>query len=225
MAPQPVRSVGAPRRGPASLAGAGVPLSVQSAVPGPLACMVPRERRAPCPGRAGPVLAYQVIAAFSRPGEVVATAGIGASTLAAAAAAAGRTAIILNPGTQPGRRAVLAVSAACTCPTDPGLDGLGPDDPGLNHDIQACAAALRPGGLLAVLTSAALAPGRPGEVVARARAAGLGYAQHIVFVQAVIRGDSLGGPQPPPRPHGPLVHAAVHTDLLLFTAPEGPADD
>jgi hypothetical protein len=224
MAPQPVRSVGLPRRGPASPLGAGVPLSVQTAIPGPPACLDPRERRA-CPGRCGPVLAYRVIASFSRSGDLVATAGIGARALAAAAAAAGRSAIILNPGTQPGRQAVLAVSAACTCPTDPGLGGLGADDPGLNDDIQACAAALRPGGLLAVLTSAARAPGQVGRVVARARAAGLGYTQHIVLVHAVIRGDSLDGPLLPPDPHCPLVHAAAHTDLLLFTAPEGTADD
>jgi hypothetical protein len=224
MAPQPVRSVGPPRRGPASPVGAGVPLSVQTAVPGPLACQVPRERRA-CPGRCGPVFAYRVIASFSRSGDLVATAGVGARALAAAAAAAGRTAIILNPGTQPGRGAVLAVSAACTCPTDPGLGGLGADDPGLNDDIQACAAALRPGGLLAVLTSAARAPGLPGRVVARARAAGLGYTQHIVLVHAVISGDNLDGPQPPQGLDSAGVHAAAHTDLLLFTAPEGTADD
>lgn len=223
MAPQPVRSVGPPPRAPASPAGAGVPLSVQSAIPGPLACLVPRERRA-CPGRSGPVLAYRVVASFSRSGDLVATAGVGARALAAAAAAAGRKAIILNPGTQPGRRAVLAVTAACACPATR-LPGLGPDDPGLNDDIRACAAALRPGGLLAVLTSAARAPGQAGWVVARARAAGLGYTQHIVLVHAVISGDSFDGPLLPPDPNGPLVHAAAHTDLLLFTAPEGPVDD
>jgi len=156
---------------------------------------VPRERRG-CPGRPGPVLVCRVVAAFSRRGEVVATAGIGAGALAEAAAAAGRTAVIVSPGTQPHGRAVLAVTAACPCPaTRP--PGLGPDDPGLDDAIGTCARALRLGGLLAVLTSAARAPGLPGDVVARARTAGLGYPQHIVLVHAVIRGDSLDGPQLP----------------------------
>jgi len=142
--------------------------------------------------------------------------------LAAAAAAAGRTAIILTPGAQPRGQAVLAVTTACPCPaTRP--SGLGPADPGLGDAIRACARALRPRGLLAVLTSAAHAPGQPGRVVARARAAGLGYTQHIVLVHAVVSGDSLDGPQLP-HPHRPLVHAAAHTDLILFTA-QGTADD
>lgn len=221
MVPQVARSVGPPRC--ASPAGAKVPLSVQLAVPGSVVCLDPRERGTPCPGRAGPVLAYRVIAAFSRRGEHVATAGIGARMLAAAAAAAGRTAVIVSPGTQPRGRAVLAVTAACPCPATR-LAGAGPDDPGLDDAIGACARALRPSGLLAVLTSAARTPGLPGQVVARARAAGLGYTQHIVLVHAVIRGDSLDGPQPPPHPLCPLVHAAVHTDLMLFTA-QGTADD
>ena len=224
MVPQASRSYGPAMRTQRSPAGAGVPLSVQPAVPGPLACPDTRKRRAPCPGRAGPVLAYRVIAAFSRPGELIATAGIGAGTLAAAAAAAGRTAVIVSPGRQPRGRAVLALTAACPCPATrpPGLDRA---DPGLDDAIGACARALRPGGLLAILTSAARAPGQAGRVVARARAAGLGYTQHIVLVHAVIRGDSLDGPQLPPRPPGPPAHAAAHTDLLLFTVPGGPADD
>jgi len=223
MASQVGRSVGPPRRASASPAGAGVPLSVQAAVPGPSACLDPRERSA-CPGRVAPVLAYRVIAAFSRPGEVVATAGIRARTLAAAAAAAGRTAVIVSPGTHQRGRAVLAVTAACPCPANL-LPVLGPDYPALDDAIGACARALRPGGLLSVLTSAACAPGQAGRVVARARAAGLGYTQHIVLVHAVIRADSFDWPQLPPDPNGPLVHAAAHTDLLLFTAPEGPADE
>jgi len=223
MAPQVARSVGPPRRASASPAGAGVPLSVQAAIPGPLACPFPRERRA-CPGRSSPVLAYRVIAAFSRRGELIATAGIEARTLAGAAAAAGRTAVIVSPDTHQRGQAVLAVTAACPCSANR-LPGLGPDVPGLDDAIGPCARALRPGGLLAVLTSAAHAPGLPGDVVARARAAGLGYTQHIVLVHAAIRGDSLDAPQFPPDPHCPLAYAAAHTDLLLFARPEGPADD
>jgi hypothetical protein len=51
------------------------------------------------------------------------------------------------------------------------------------------------------------------------------HTQHIVLVHAVISCDSFDGPPLPPDPNGPPVHAAAHTDLLLFTAPEGPADD
>ena len=222
MAPQVARSVGPPRCASALPAGARVPLSVQTAIPGPLACLVPRERLA-CPGHSGPVLAYRVIASFSRRGELIATAGIGARMLAAAAAAAGRTAVIVSPGTQPRGRAVLAVTAACPCPATR-LPGLRPDDPGLDDAIGACARALRPGGLLAVVTSAARAPGLPGDVIARARAAGLGYTQHIVFVHAVIRGDSLDGSQFPRGLHSVGVHAAAHTDLILVTS-QGAADD
>ena len=200
-----------------------MPLSVQTAIPGPLACLVPRERRA-CPGCSGSVLAYRVIASFSRRGEHIATTGFGAGMLAAAAAAAGRTAIVVSPGMQLRGRAVLAVTATGPCPAAR-LPRVDLDNPGLDDAIRACARALRPGGLLAVLTSAARSPGLPGDVVARARAAGLGYTQHIVLVHAAIRGDSLNAPQLPPDPHYPSVHATAHIDLLLFTSPEGPADD
>ncbi len=96
-----------------------------------------------------------------------------------------------------------------------------PGDPGLDDAIGACARALRPGGLLAVLTSAACTPTQAGRVVGWAHAAGLGYTQHIVLVHAFIRGDSLDVPQRSPCP----LSATAHTDQLLFTAPEGRADD
>src|SRR5271166_5483253 len=63
----------------------GLPLSVWPGVPEP-GCPAPDPDLPPCPG-AG---AVPVIAAFSRPGDLVAVPGAGCAALAAAAARTGR---------------------------------------------------------------------------------------------------------------------------------------
>jgi hypothetical protein len=88
----------------------------------------------------------------------------------------------------------------------------GEPDPGAA--FAACERALRPGGVLAVITAGAAASGgrladTAGSVVATARAAGLVYAQHIVLVRAAIDGDRLAPPPPAPAP--PALAAAPST--------------
>ena len=189
-----------------------------------------------------------MITAFSRPGELVAVAGPGAdcAILVVAAVSTGRrigqiTAGPPLPGEQAGQRspacqagpspamlpggaryragqAALAVTVAAGGSSPPG--GLETSEAA---PYAACQQALRPGGVLAVLTGR---PG-PGQVpdlslaVACARAAGLVYAQHIILIHAAIDGGQL---RPLPGIHlAPCclqdgqAGALVHSDLLLFT--------
>jgi hypothetical protein len=112
-------------------------------------------------------------------------------------------------------------------PPDPVGDGVcgGAAEPDLGLLCAASQRALRPGGLLVVVTSTAWHPGWAGQVTAHARAAGLVYAQHIVAVHASISGDRLLGPGPGPGAgavgSGPAhtSHLPVHTDLLVFAQP------
>jgi len=123
----------------------------------------------------------------------------------------------------------------CACPA-PGCREPGPaagdadqdGDPGLPWP--ACQRALRPGGLLAVITTAVWRPGWAGQLIAHARAAGLMYAQHVIALHAPIRDDHLVSPQA--NPGAPAAaspadarHLPVHTDLLLFAQPGGPRHD
>ena len=80
-----------------------------------------------------------------------------------------------------------------------------------------------PGGLLAVMTCYPAAGGVPdlGLAVARARAAGLVYTQHIILIHAAIDGDQF---RPSPRPARPPAGGRIYTDLLIFTKP-GACDD
>jgi hypothetical protein len=87
--------------------------------------------------------------------------------------------------------------------------------------------------VLAVITASTPSPGGlrddPGQVISRARAAGLVYAQHIVALHAAIV-DSQIIPRPedtrpedtarPDQAAGPAaVHVRIHSDLLVFTKP------
>jgi hypothetical protein len=87
---------------------------------------------------------------------------------------------------------------------------------------------LRPGGILAVIA------GRPASgpvpdlslAIARARAAGLVYAQHIILIHARIDGGQLR-PLPglrlaAPSPPGGPPAAGIHSDLLILTKPGSP---
>jgi hypothetical protein len=194
--------------------------------------------RAPGGGPVTTAAARRVIGAFSRPGDLVAAAGGCSPAVTEAAAAAGRGVRALVPGPslalhRPGDPAALPP------PGDPaaGTAGLAvagwgtqeqggepAEDPG--PVFAACERALRPGGVLAVITGPA-APGgtftgTAGSVVAAARAAGLIYAQHIVLVRAGIDGDHLTPAAPSTGPGGPG-GSPIHDDLLIFTKPGGEA--
>jgi hypothetical protein len=95
----------------------------------------------------------------------------------------------------------------------------------------ACQRVLRRGGVLAVITASAPGLGGlrddPGEVISRARAAGLVYAQHIVALHVPVTGSQITPAAAAVRP-GEMavpaaVHARVHSDFLVFTQPGTPA--
>lgn len=100
----------------------------------------------------------------------------------------------------------------------------------------ACAAALRPGGLLVTVTKNTRRAGRcldlAGLTVALAEAAGLTYLQHVIAIHAAVRDGRLHA-RPSfwqltqtrrARAHGQPVHLVVHEDVCLFRAPQIPSD-
>jgi len=194
-----------------------VPVSVWPAIPAPARCPA-SPGQLPCPRRYASTAALAVISALSRPGDLVAVPGPEDEVFLAAAAGAGRRAARSGAGA-----AALAVVTACPVPgcRPPAPAGVGDADPGLPW--AACQRALRPGGLLAVITAAVRHPGWAGQLIAHARAAGLVYAQHVIALHAPICDDHLLSPQAQPvgAPAGPADtgHLPVHTDLLLFTKP------
>jgi len=163
---------------------------------GPAAgCRPPRLGGCPAPAISA------ILTAFSSPGDLV----IADRALCGAVTAAGARSSPPGPAApQPG--AVLAVGAAAR--------GAG--------WYAACRRALRPGGVLAVLTRTPepdLSPGLGGAVT-RARSAGLLYSQHIILIHAGISGSQLvpfSPPGPAPAASGPQTCARIHTDLLIFT--------
>jgi hypothetical protein len=130
----------------------------------------------------------------------------------------GGPALLLTPGDPDAGQAALAVAGChgpgCCAAPDPGGYG--------TVLYAACERLLRPGGILAVITASPAPDGPPaglagGTVVAAARAAGLGYAQHIVLVHAAISGDRL---DPGPAALSPA-GGRIHSDLQVFTKPQG----
>jgi len=204
-----------------------VPVTVWPAIPAPHRCLSSLGQ-VPCPCRYTSAAARAVISALSRPGDLVTVPGRGDEAFLAAAASTGRRAARSGAGS-----AALAVVAACPVPgcRPPGkaADDTGPDrDPGLPW--AACQRALRPGGLLAVITAAFRDPGWAGQLIAHARTAGLVYAQHVIALHAPLHDDRLLSP-PPPQPCASAAspaqtrHLPVHTDLLLFAQPGGACHD
>jgi hypothetical protein len=191
-----------------------------------------------------------LVTAFSRPGDLVAAPDPATSGLVAvAAASAGRRALgvaAASPGPaagpdpdcawlQPGGpaallrdrcrvagQAALAVITACPAPCCDPAGAEGGADTGTEVLYAACQRILKPGGVLAVITTAARAPAGPAGVIARARAAGLVYAQHIIALHAPVRDSRLHRP-PGPCPDG--AHLPAHSDFLIFTTPGGPRHD
>jgi hypothetical protein len=170
-----------------------------------------------------------VISALSRPGDLIAAPAPGDEAFLAAAASTGRRAAGSAAGT-----AALAVVTACPVPDcrphGPAADGSGGDtDPHLPW--AACRRALRPGGMLAVITAAVQQPRWAIQVIAHARAAGLVYVQHVVALHAALCEDRLLSPcaplpgSAPAASPGQLTHLPVHTDLLLFVQPGGTRHD
>ena len=201
----------------------GLPLSVWPGVPEP-GCPAPDPDPPPCPG-AG---ALPIIAAFSRPGDLVAVPGAGCAVLAAAAARTGRRVlgILASPGDQPGGASCAAGQAALAVTVFSGGQPAG-GTPGETALYAACQRALRPGGVLAVIAGRP-APGQIPDLshaVACARASGLVYAQHIVLLHAALDGGQLrpfpGQPAASCPRQGPP-GARIHADLLVLTKPGGP---
>ena len=208
--------------------GLGVPLSVWAASPA--------------------TEAARAVAEFSRPGDlvVVLDAGTGAVLASAAAAGAGRRVLGLVPGVAAchiaGLRLDLALSPAARPLTQvrPGGPGvlLDPASPHAGQAALAIAAvprdgpgevyaaserALRPGGVLVVLTAPAPAPGADSTAaIAAGRAAGLVYAQHVIALRVPLADGQLIAPPGTAPPPG-AVCARVHADVLVLTKPGGTA--
>lgn len=159
--------------------------------------------RAPRPGGCPAAAILAVLTAFSGPGDLVIAdpALCGAITSACARRS--------PPGpAAPQPWAALAVGAAAR--------GAG--------WYAACRRALRPGGVLAILTRTPEPDRSPGlgGAITRARSAGLLYSQHIILIHAAISGSQLvpfSPPGPAPAAGGPQTCARIHTDLLIFTTP------
>ncbi len=209
---------------PAMAGRTGLPLSVWPGVPGP-GCPAPDPDLPPCPG-AG---ALPVIAAFSRPGDLVAVPGAGCAALAAAAARTGRRVlgIAAGPGGQPGGARSAAGQAALAVTVFSGRLPASGTAAGETVLYAACQRVLRPGGVLTVI-AARPAPGQIPDLshaVACARAAGFVYAQHIVLLHAAVDGGQL---RPFPGQHAASCPredppgARIHADLLVLTKPGGP---
>jgi hypothetical protein len=138
----------------------------------------------------------------------------------------GGPALLLAAGNpEAGQAALAIIGGGEPAPGEPAAD------PGVLY--AACQRVLRPGGVLAVITASTPGPGGlrddPGEVISRARAAGLVYAQHIVALHVPVTGSQIapapgpGGAARPGEVAGPAaVHARVHSDFLVFTQPGFP---
>lgn len=136
--------------------------------------------------------------------------------------------LLLEAGNPEAGQAALVITGS----GEPAPAGACPDEPAADPGVlyAACQRVLRPGGVLAVVTASTAGPGGlrddPGEVISRARAAGLVYAQHIVALHAPITdGQITPAPGDAARPGevaGPVaVHARAHSDFLVFTQPGG----
>lgn len=169
---------------------------------------------------------------YSRPGDTVLATGLDAARVAAVMAArAGRR--LANPprhpATQRERRGGALVEPA---PHSLGLIlAVELPVPLVWHDgepYRTWARWLRPGGVLAVITANPAGVDdfahHTASVVRAAEAAGLSYLQHIVAVLAHVEGDRLLVADSPPhrRDRARTVHVPAHSDLLVFTAPQGP---
>jgi hypothetical protein len=136
----------------------------------------------------------------------------------------GGPALLLEAGNPEAGQAALAITG----------DGEpAPGEPAADPSVlyAACQRVLRRGGVLAVITASAPGLGGlrddPGEVISRARAAGLVYAQHIVALHVPVTGSQITPAAAAVRP-GEMavpaaVHARVHSDFLVFTQPGTPA--
>jgi hypothetical protein len=140
----------------------------------------------------------------------------------------GGPALLLEAGNpEAGQAALVITGSGEPAPTRACPDELAAD-PGVLY--AACQRVLRPGGVLAVITASTPGPGGlrddPGEVISRARAAGLVYAQHIVALHAPITDGQItpasGDAACPGEVAGlAAVHARAHSDFLVFTQPGG----
>lgn len=170
-----------------------------------------------------------VIAAFSRPGDLVAVSDAGCAALAAASARTGRriVSIATGPGGQPSGASCAPGQAALAITVFPGGLSAGSAAAGEPMLYAACQRALWPGGILAIIADRPAQGQIPdlSHAVASARAAGLVYAQHIVLIHAAVDDGQL---RPFPGQHvtsgsryGPP-GARIHADLIVLTKPGGP---
>ena len=95
-----------------------------------------------------------------------------------------------------------------------------------------CFDILRPGGTLVTVTQSSRHAGRThdraGQTVALCRAAGFGYTQHVVAIDAALRDSELVARAPSrtlaafrrARQHGEPAHLLIHQDVCVFVKPD-----
>ncbi|MGF1431544.1 hypothetical protein [Kitasatospora sp. LaBMicrA B282] len=235
----------------------GVPLSVW--LTEPLAGCCPRCETpigAACANRLPLGLAHQIVCAFTAPGDLVYVPDTGNATCLIAAVKAGRRALGLvrtahdsdladsaiqqqaaevsslaflrrgHPDTHTvladhhHASARLAIAAPHAHTTHAQLAAL----------TDACAQALKPGGVLAITTRQNIGQDTAGHLVAHARASGLVYLQYIVAAEATATDGRLIPATPAPVRHRqdcvchhtrpwPGRHNVIHNDLYAFAKP------
>ena len=182
--------------------------------------------------RAGVATAAAGVATAASPGGAVTAATptgpvAGAPATASPTGSAGPAAgpVVGVSRRRPARASGAALVVVLAGPVTSGARGARRPIP--SRALRAWSAALRPGGILAVLTPPQIGHRRwgppPGGIVATAQDIGLAYTAHIVLVHTPVRDGQLQRPDSPRRPHAPFW--TVHTDLFaLRREPLDPVD-
>jgi hypothetical protein len=206
-----------------------VPLSVWLTTPTTGCCPTCDQPEHACAQRLPLDLADQLVAAYSRPGDLVYLPDAGNAQLLIAAAQAGRRVLAYAHSADHARAAQHAMrehaieisSLTVLRRTEPrnlpgqaertrpraALAVLAPHLPADSRDLaamaEACARMLGPGGVLAICSRQNSGLDLAGHLVTYGQAAGLVYLQHIAAVEAAADGERLVPPEAEPDGHGP----------------------
>ncbi|MEY9963341.1 hypothetical protein ABIA33_001374 [Streptacidiphilus sp. MAP12-16] len=206
-----------------------VPLSVWLTTPPTGCCSTCEQPEHACAQRLPQDLADQLVAAYSRPGDLVYVPDAGNAQLVIAAARTGRRVLAYAHSANHARVAQEAMREQATEVSSltvlrrseprnlPGqaertrpraaLAVLAPHLPADPRDLaalaEACARMLGPGGVLAICSRQNSGLDMAGHLVTYGQAAGLVYLQHIAAVEAAADGERLVAVQGEPTGHGP----------------------
>jgi hypothetical protein len=167
-------------------------------------------------------LVARIVLAYTQPGDLV-VLGSGPSLAATAIEGLQRRCVGATAALAHGAPADLVLTTTLTC-------SLSHAEARVADECRMARRVLRPGGVLATVMRPANCVDRgavgcrPRDVVRAAQRAGFGYLQHNVAVHAPITDGLSPRPAwcPPLRTAGCGLptHRVVHSDVLVFTAPE-----